>query len=349
MNLRTLHLQHVGRFATALLLATWTWAAGAGSAAPAAGAATQGQDAFVTVGENSAEVHLPAPRRYAIIVQEAGQVQRLYARANVVFHPRDPSRSWTVGQVNAGAVVLRDNRSQGSQMLEVGRSIPGSSGLTVAGTVVLERLQYRARVVDRLVDPAPVLVAVAGSRAIVEVEIPRAALTALQPLASGQDTPSSEVTAGSKGSASPAAKRRKLDPELFAEIPVEEVEPNTYEVDAEDVQAAIDNVGQVLADFQAMIVPTFSLQHGLRLNVKSAVVDGTLSQSGFTVKRIGVAQSFGIQVGDTITSLNGHPVNSPRHAWWTYQEIFIRNRSLTKVRVKIIRDGALLTKTDRIR
>ncbi len=334
---RTLHLQHVGRFATALLLAAWTWAAGADSAAPAAGAAAQNQDAFVTVGENSAEVHLPAPRRYAIIVQEAGQVQRLYARGNVVFHPRDPSRSWTIDQVKAGAVVLRDNRSQRSETLRVGRSIPGSSGLTVAGTMELERLQYRARLVDRLVDVAPVLIAVAGSRAIVEVEILRAALTVLQPLASGQDTPSSP------------AKRRKLDPELFAEIPVEEVEPNTYEVDAEDVRSAIENVDQVLADFQAMIVPTLSLQHGLRLNVKSAVVDGTLSQSGFTVKRIGVAQTFGIRVGDTITSLNGHPVNSPRNAWWTYQEIFIRNHSLTKVRVKIIRDGALLTKTYRIR
>ena len=258
MNLRTLHVRPVGRFTTALLLAAWTWAAGAGSAAPAARAAVQNQDASVTIGENSAEVHLPAPRRYAIIVQEAGQVQRLYARGDVVFHPHDPSRSWTIDQVKASAVVLRDNQSQRSQMLQVGRSIPGSSGLTVAGTVVLERLQYRARVVDRLVDPAPVLVSVAGSRAIVEVEILRAALTALQPLASGQDTPSSEVTAGSKDSASPAAKRRKLDPELFAEIPVEEVEPNTYEVDAEDVQPAIENVDQVLADFQAMIVPTLS-------------------------------------------------------------------------------------------
>ncbi|MCZ6530257.1 MAG: hypothetical protein O6949_07985, partial [Chloroflexi bacterium] len=142
---------------------------------PVAGAPAPPKDAFLTVGENSAEVHLPAPRRYAIIVQEAGQVQRLYARGDVVFHPRDRSRSWTVGQVKASAVVLRDNRSQRSQMLEVGRSIPGSSGLTVAGTMELERLQYRARLVDRLVDPAPVLIAVAGYRAIVEVEILRAA------------------------------------------------------------------------------------------------------------------------------------------------------------------------------
>ena len=209
--------------------------------------------------------------------------------------------------------------------------------------------QVLAEILDRLVDAAPVLIAVAGSRVIVEVEILRAALTALQPLASVQGTPSSEVTASPKDSASPPAKRRRLDPKLFAEVPVEEVEPNMYEVDAADVRPAIENLGQVLADFQARIVPTFSLQHGLRLDVKSAVVDGTLSQSGFTVKRIGVAQTFGIQVGDTITSLNGHPVNSPRHAWWTYQEIFIRNRSLTKVRVKIIRDGALLTKTYRIR
>ena len=347
MKPRPLHQCHAACAAAALLV-TCAWT-GSAAATPVAGAPAPPKDAFVTVGENSAEVHLPAPRRYAIIVQEPGQVRRLYARGNVVFHPHDPRRSWTIDQVKASAVVLRDNRTQRSQMLQVGRVLPGSSGLTVAGTVVLERLQYRARVVDRLVDPAPVLIAVAGSRALVEVEILRAALTALQPLASGQDTPPSEVTAGSKDSASPAAKRRKLDPELFAEIPVEEVEPNTYEVDAEDVRPAIENADQVLADFQAMIVPTFSVQHGLRLNVKSAVVDGTLSQSGFTVKRIGVAQTFGIQVGDTIISLNGNPVNSPRNAWWTYQEIFIRNRSLTKVRVKIIRDGALLTKTYRIR
>ncbi len=347
MKPRLIHQYHAGCAAAALLV-TCAWTSVA-AATPVAGTPAPPKDAFASVGENSAEVHLLAPRPYAIIVQEPGQIRRLYARGDVVFHPRDRSRSWTVSQVKAGAVVLRDNRSRRSQMLRQGRSLPGSPGLTVAGTMVLERLQYRARVVDRLVDAAPVLIAVAGSRAIVEVEILRAALTALQPLASGQGTPSSEVAASPKDSASPPAKRRKLDPELFAEVPVKEVEPNMYEVDAADVRPAIENLGQVLADFQARIVPTFSLQHGLRFNVKSAVVDGTLSQSGFTVKRIGVAQTFGIQVGDTIMSLNNRPVYSPRNAWWTYQEIFVRNRSLKTLRVKILRGGRLITKTYQIR
>ena len=65
--------------------------------------------------------------------------------------------------------------------------------------------------------------------------------------------------------------------------------------------------------------------------------------------RVKVAQTFGIEVGGTIISLNGHPVNSPLNAWWTFQELCIKNRVLKELRVGIVWGGELMTKTFRIR
>jgi len=62
-----------------------------------------------------------------------------------------------------------------------------------------------------------------------------------------------------------------------------------------------------------------------------------------------VAQFFGLQVGDTITMLNGHSVNSPLNAWWTFQEVFVRNPTLTVLRVDLIREGKRMTTTFQIR
>lgn len=59
-------------------------------------------------------------------------------------------------------------------------------------------------------------------------------------------------------------------------------------------------------------------------------------------------QRFGLQVGDTIVSLNGHPVNSLHSARRIFQNLFVKNRDLTELRLEIYRRGALLYKTYRI-
>ena len=153
----------------------------------------------------------------------------------------------------------------------------------------------------------------------------------------------------SAGAPATPPQRRKLDPVLFEELPVKEVEPNTYEVDATAVAPAIDNVGQVLADLQPMLAPALSLHAGLTFDLTSAVVDGTLSNAGFTVTNSKIARRFGIEVGDIIKQVNGHEVNSPVDAWMAYQEFIIRNPLQSEMRLDLQRQGVPTTKLYRVR
>ncbi len=134
-----------------------------------------------------------------------------------------------------------------------------------------------------------------------------------------------------------------------AKLTIHEVDQDTYEVPEAIAMPVIEQAGQMLSDVRPRFTPIYSTVMGKTLSFSSVVGDGILSRGGFTVTRPKVAQTFGIQVGDTIVSLNGRSVTSPRNAWWTYQELFIRNRDLKTLRVNIVRGGRLITKTFRIR
>jgi hypothetical protein len=330
----------VASYGTVLLLAAGSLAIPAG--VPAAGPPAQPQNPVVTMGENSAEITLPRPTRYAVLLHNAGKVRTLHTRGDVLFPPQDPGRSITIERIEAETIFLRESLKTPTRTVRVGKPIPGFPGLRFSETVMLEKMRYRSRPVDHLVHPDPVVVALDRSRAIVEVEVLRTA--------SSPPSASTAVAAPASDGAPPTPpQRRKLDPALFAELPVTEVEPNTYEVDAAAVGPAIDNVGQVLADLQPMVAPALSMQSGLTFNLTSSVVDGTLSSSGFTVTNAKLAQRFGIQVGDVISRVNGHAVNSPLDAWMAYQEYIIRNPLQSQMRVDLQHQGIPITKLYRIR
>jgi hypothetical protein len=325
----------IASYGAALLLATGSLvipAAASGTGRPA-----QPQDSVVTMGENSAEITLPKPTRYAVLLHEAGKVRTLHTRGDVLFPPQDPGRSVTIERIEAETIFLRESPKTPTRTVRVGKPIPGFPGLRFTETVMLEKMQYRSRPVDHLAHPEPVVVALERSRAIVEVEVLRT--TSAPPAAA----PASD------GAPPTLPQRRKLDPALFAELPVTEVEPNTYEVDAAAVGPAIDNLGQVLADLQPMMTPALSMQSGLTFNLTSSVVDGTLSNAGFTVTNSKIARRFGIEVGDIIKRFNGHEVNSPLDAWMAYQEFIIRNPLQSQMRVDLQHQGIPMTKLYRVR
>ena len=327
-------------YGVVLLLAAGSLAIPA--SAPGTGTPAQPQESVVTMGENSAEITLPRPTRYAVLLHEAGKIRTLHTRGDVLFPPQDPGQSITIERIDAETILLRESPKTPTRTVRVGKPIPGFPGLRFTETVMLGKIQYRSRPVDHLVHHEPVVVALQGSRAIVEVDVLR---TASSP-------PSSSLAGVAPASGGPQVtpmQRRKLDPTLFEELPVKEVEPNTYEVDATAVGPAIENVGQVLADLQPMVAPALSMQSGLTFNLTSSVVDGTLSNAGFTVTNSKIARRFGIEVGDTIKQFNGHEVNSPLNAWMTYQEFIIRNPLQSEMRVDFQRNGIPMTKLYRVR
>jgi hypothetical protein len=307
--------------------------------APAAGAVAPAQGPLVTLGDATAEICFPGPTRHALVLQEPGKVRRLYTRGDVLFHPQDPARSLTVQRVNARTLVLRDGPKGRHQSVPTGKPIPGFAGLLFTGTVMLEQVHYRYRAVEHVTHQDPVLVSLEGSRAILEVEVLRSQTV---------------VTEGSFNLAPPAGPqpaeppRARLEAGLLGQVRVKEASPGIYDVNAADVQAVLENAGHVLADLSPMVVPIISMKTGMQYRISSAAGDGIISNQGYTVTAPKLAERAGIEVGDTILSVNGRPVDGLASLYTIYRGI--RNDSaLTTVRMELERQGTRLTRTYRIR
>jgi hypothetical protein len=134
---------------------------------------------------------------------------------------------------------------------------------------------------------------------------------------------------------------------VASKVRVNQVDEDIFIVDGETLRPAIEEVGKTLS----LLVTTAlsGLPRGMGLSISSAAGTGTLDSQGFTLTELKVAQPFGLQVGDTIVSLNGHRVNSRQSAWRIFQNLFVKDRDLTELRVEIHRRGARLYKTYRIR
>jgi len=285
-------------------------------------------------GEPTADVTFPVPKRYAVFQWEPEKVRRIVTAGDVLFHPKDPTRYVLIQRVDPEGILFRHNGKGRDLPLRSGDPVPGFSTVTLLSTVMLNRLQYRFRIVQRAPHPEPILVSITGARALLEKEI--------SALPADRRPPGLESPSGQPNTLGP-------DPTLFEQVRVEALDQNTYGVYAADLKPVIEQVGQVMAGLEPMVAPATSALGARTLNLTSAVADATLSHSGFTVTNIKVANFFGIEVGDTITSLNGSPVNSPLNAWWTFQEVFVRNPTLQEVRVDMIREGKQTAKMYKIR
>ena len=137
---------------------------------------------------------------------------------------------------------------------------------------------------------------------------------------------------------------------MFSKIRVNQVDEDNYLVEGETLRPAIEEVGKTLSFMMPQVSAILSGLPGMGLDISSAAGTGTLDAQGFTVTSLKVAQSLGVQVGDTIVSLNGHRVNSPLSAWRIFQNLFVENHyRRTELRVQIHRNGARLHKTYWIR
>lgn len=95
-------------------------------------------------------------------------------------------------------------------------------------------------------------------------------------------------------------------------------------------------------------MPTLSLQAELQYRITSAASDGVLSAKGFTVTAPKLAARAGLEVGDTILSVNGQPVDCFANLYRIFRAVR-QDPGLGTVQVELERRGTRLTKSYRIR
>ncbi|HEV8661603.1 MAG TPA: PDZ domain-containing protein, partial [Candidatus Methylomirabilis sp.] len=226
-------------------------------------------------------------------------------------------------------------------------------GWRFAGTVLLQELHYRYKVVDRILHPDPVLVALEGLRAILEVEVLRSP-EPIPPDSPEEAAARALVDAGASGAAGPLGPaptppaRAMLDGDLLEKVRVQPLGRGEYEINTADVESLLENAGRVLADLEPFVMPTLSLKTGFQYQVTSAAADGVLSRQGFTVTAPKLAERAGLQVGDTILNVNGQPVDGFASLYRIFQAVR-RDSALRTVQVELERRGSRLTQTYRIR
>ncbi len=286
------------------------------------------------IGAHAGEMRLSPPKHYAVVQDRRHDRKALYTAGDVIVHPKNPAQSLTFEQVDLSGMRVRDNASRGRRIIRPGEALPGFPELILDRTVLLEVLQYRFKAVARIVAEEPRVLSIAGATAVLEKQV----LRLPDHLAGGSP---SEIPAAPR-----SGKKNHAD-SLTASI--REVDKNLYEVPEAVVRPIIETAGKMLSQIRPRFTPTYASGATPPVDWTSVMGDVSLTDQGFTVTRAGVAQRFGIEVGDRVVRLNGRPVTSPLSAWWTYQEVFIKDRRTSNLRVDVLRDGRVIRKTVRIR
>ena len=216
------------------------------------------------------------------------------------------------------------------------------TGGVLVGTVLLTQVEYRFREVDHVTEEEPVLIMPADTAAILEQQVPRGSSAPSSP-----PRPSLRPRTSASQRATPPIQSQ---PTVVSKVRVNQVDEDNSIVDGETLLLAVEEAEETLSHMMPRLSAALSGQPGMSLRFSSAAGTGTLDAQGFTVTSLKVAQGLGVQVGDTIVSLNGHQVNSPLSAWRIFHNLFVENDyRRTELRVQIHRNGARLNKTYLIR
>jgi hypothetical protein len=332
-----------GRFARRLwlalllvLCASVAMAAPKKAAKPAADTPTPEKPAAQAAApQSSAEITFGTPRPFAVVTELASKRRRLYGIGDHLQDPRGTGVK--VEQIVPGHVLLRDTRTQRAVWVAAGAIVPAMTDRRVAATAFLRSLEYRYAVVASPLDPEGRVLDVRGDRATVEVDVPAVPSQTATTLSSNPEASGTTLIAS-----------KQLDETLLARVRVRAAGRDSYEINAADLQEALDHAGQVLAEAWPAVRPVVSVQEGVGLQVRSPVADGTFTPRGFTVSSPNLAARAGLNTGDVILAVNGQSVTGFADVFRLYQDVR-RNPSLTTVSVDIERQGQRMTKTYRIR
>jgi hypothetical protein len=300
----------------------------------------QAGDAATTTSVPSAEVMFETPRRFAAVMESSTKRQRLYSAGDIIPDAKGGGGEYRITQIEQGRVQLGRLRGGGAIWVAVDGAIPGRAGWRLIGTPSLRTVEYRYVRTDAPLDVEPRVLELHGDHARLEVDTP---LTV---------SVSPAVGTANRAPAVPALPSpepgHKFENTLLGRVRVKPTADDSYEINAADLNAALESGVQLLAEAWPKVWPNGSFRGGVSLDIQSPIADGTLGPRGFRVASPNLAQRGGVQVGDLIVGVNGQPVNGFSDVYRVYRQMQ-RDPNLSVIQLDLVRQGQHLTKTYRIR
>jgi len=288
----------------------------------------------------SAEVVFDPPRRFAAVIEPSTKRQQLYGVGDILPDPKGFGGDYQIKEIEERRLRLSDLRGRKAIWIAAGEAVPGRPGWRIAGTPVLRTVEYRYVPTGGPLEAEPRVVELREDRASLEVDIP---LTVSSSPRAGPAARATSVPALQ----SPEAAR-KFENTLLGRVRVKPTADDSYEINAADLNAALEQGVQLLAEAWPRVWPSVSSPHGGSLDIQSPIADGKLGPRGFRVTSPNLAERGGVEVGDVIVGVNGQPVNGFADVYRVYSQVQ-RDPNLSVIQLDLERQGRHVTKTYRIR
>jgi len=277
----------------------------------------------------SAVVMFPRPQHFAVLATADGAAWHLYAIGEIIPDARRTGQGYRVEDISGVSLRLRHTLTGTPSRVAIGSVVPDTAGRVLQWTVALEGVEYRYIADTAAQTCEPRLIAIREACAHLEVII-------------------SELH--HRSTESPAAPRPGTGRVGGAgwDMVLTSTGANSYEMRAADVQAAMAHGSDLLMQALTSARPTFSLEEGIGLSVRSPVASGVFGPHGFRVDSPNLAQRAGIEIGDVIVAVNGQAITGVSDLFRIYQWART-DRNIATMSVDVLREGQVATKTFRIR
>lgn len=327
--------------AIVMLWAGLSVAAGRVTVAPAPTALPQAiEEPMPDASAPSAEITFAAPQRFGVVTEPRTARRRLYGKGNFVPRGTGADQGFTVEEVDAAGLDLRDARTQRLIRVAVGEVLPGVADRRLAEMTVLDGVDYRYVSVQGSVDPEPRVVEIRTRRAAVVVETPpRQTEIAVAP---------ADTVRSARVLVYPLRTQQRLDATTLDTLRVEGAGRDDYRVSAAGLRSAMHHGEQVVMEAWSTVRPMLSWNHGMAFEVKSPIVDGVLGPRGFRLTSPKLAERAGLEMGDVVLAVNDQPINGFGDVFRLYRQVKA-DQHLSAVEITLERQGRLVTKTYRIR
>lgn len=263
----------------------------------------------------------PRPVWMAVIADRQG-TRILVGGGDPVFQEKDPRPIAVVRTVGPEGLTVAI--PEGGRVVRVspGTPLPGARDLVFREAALVKTLEYRHRVVPhwerKTLDGDLYMVALRETRAVLQRDL---------------DPPPSPT---------------ELMERRLASIQVVQAGPRVWEIDAKDLQAAVESGEAIITDALSRSRVDFSRDTGIGLEVKTPIVEARLDRRGFVITSPNLAQRAGLSVGDRILQVNGSPIDGFGSLIQVYRTL--RNDSSVRaVDMLIERDEKPMSLTYRVR
>lgn len=305
----------------------WRWASGVVMAAVLLGVSPGAAQEILLLFDPDGEIktlgtnELTPPVWMAVISNREG-AQLLVEAGEPIFRDDDPHPLGVVRAVTP--VGLTVALSQGGREIRVppGRSLPGAGELVFRDAALVQTLEYRHRVVDR------------GSRKVLAGELYLVGLRGKRAILQRDTEPPPSPT--------------EIMEKRLAAIQIIQAAPRVWEVNARDVQAAMESGEAIFNHALNESRVDISRAHGIGLELKTPIADVRVDRSGFLITSPNLASRAGLQVGDRILGVNGMPIDGYGGLVRAYRHIK-NDSSIRTVSLTIERNEQPLTFTYRVR